>query len=193
MKIVPMGSVAVARLRYYFEFLGHVILIAPQLFYRGLPNEKKGPLLERCYMVLSIVLLSADKRTLVKSSLGMLSRLANETRPEFAPVVNAMFQDKLIHLLPPMFFIVFKVVTGEIDDDSETKSILMQTATVMLDLSKNFHQLFLGVLRQVVMQMLSGPTSTPEICQQWTQRFAQCKDTFGFKTAITDFIQSVLR
>lgn len=60
-----MGAVAVARLRFYFEFLSHVIVVCPQLFYFGLPQQKP-PLLDRCFMVLSIVLLSADKKPLLK-------------------------------------------------------------------------------------------------------------------------------
>jgi hypothetical protein len=62
-----MGAVAVARLRFYFEFLGHVISVCPQLFYFGLPQQQKPALIDRCFMVLSIVLLSADKKALLKS------------------------------------------------------------------------------------------------------------------------------
>ena len=195
MKVVPMGSVAVARLRFYFEYLGTVIALAPQLFYRGIDNGgKTGPLLDRCLIVLSIVLLSADKRLLVKAALQLLTRLACEARPDFAPVVHAMFQDKLVHLMPPMFYIIYKIMTGDIDDDAESKStILKQTAMILNELNRNFRVLFVPALNQVVTQMLEGSNSGPEACQQWTHRFAQCSDAFGFQGAISEFISSVLR
>lgn len=110
-KVVPMGAVAVARLRFYFEFLGHVIAVCPQLFYFGLPQQQKPPLLDRCFMVLSIVLLSADKKPLLKAALNVFGKLATETRQQFQPVVAQALAEKLPSLFPPIFYIILKVRT----------------------------------------------------------------------------------
>ncbi len=209
-KVVPMGAVAVARLRFYFDFLGHVILLCPQLFYFGLPNQQKPPLLDRCFMVLSIVLLSADKKPLLKgflvfvfegqfffsvlkkffllfqAALTVFLRLANETRQQFQPVVANVLGEKLPSLLPPIFYIVLKIVNGDIEDDVDSKStILGLSAQVMLDTSRNFHPVFVNGIAGAMQQMLDRPPN-----QQWVQQFAECKDPLQFRQRIIEFIKS---
>jgi hypothetical protein len=192
-KVVPMGAVAVARLRFYFDFLSHVIAMCPQLFYFGLPQQppQQKILLDRCLMVLSIVLLSADKKPLLKSALNVFLKLATETRREFAPVVSKMLGEKLPSLLPPMFFIVLKISNGEIEDDSDSKStVLMQVSQVMLEISRNFRPMFLNGVGGAILGMLSGgPANAQEVTNMWVHRFGECKDTVAIRIAIIEFIK----
>ncbi len=194
-KVVPMGSVAVARLRFYFEFLGHIISVCPQLFYFGLPQQAQQqpqkPLLDRCVMVLSIVLLSADKKPLLKAALNVFMKLATETRREFVPVVSNMLADKLPSLFPPMFFIVMKIANQEIEDDADSKStILMQTAQVMLEVSRNYHQIFINGMTGAVRQMLTGSANAQDMGAKWVHLFAESKEPHTIKRHILDFIRS---
>ncbi len=197
-KVVPMGSVAVARLRFYFDFLSHVIAVCPQLFYFGLPQQQQPPqqpqqkiLLDRCFMVLSIVLLSADKKPLLKSALNVFLKLALETRREFAPVVSKMLGEKLPSLLPPMFYIVLKISNGEIEDDNDSKStVLMQVSQVMLEISRNFHPMFVNGVGGAMQLMLGGgQVNVQEVASKWVHRFAECKDTAAIRIAIIEFIK----
>ena len=142
-------------------------------------------------MVLSIVLLSADKKPLLKSALNVFLKLASETRREFVPVVSKMLGEKLPSLLPPMFYIVLKISNGEIEDDNDSKStVLMQVSQVMLEISRNFHPMFVNGVGGAMQQMLGGgQVNVPEVAGKWVHRFADCKDTLSIRIAIVEFIK----
>ena len=190
-KNVPMGAVAVSRLRYYFDFLGHIISVCPQLFYLGLPQTQKPQpaLIERFYMVLSIVLLSAEKKSVIKAALTVFNKLAAECRPQFAQVVANMFNDKLPHLLPPMLWIIVKINSGDVEDSDGKSNIVMLTANVMAGLSHNYSKIFANSISGVVRNMLQG-SSSPETAQRWIARFLGCNDAQSFKTCVKDFVNT---
>jgi hypothetical protein len=115
----------------------------------------------------------------------VFGKLANETRQQFGQVVAGVLGDKLPSLFPPIFYIILKIVNGDIDDDSDSKStILTQSAQVMLDTSRNFHPVFISGIAGAMQQMLDRPPN-----QQWVAQFAECKDLGKFRGLIIDFIR----
>lgn len=119
------------------------------------------------------------------AALQVFGKLANETRQQFQPVVAQMLGEKLPNLLPPLFYIILKIVNGDIEDDSDSKStIFSQAASVMLETSRNFHQVFQHGITGAMQQMLDRPPN-----QQWVQNFAECKELSQIKHRIAEFIK----
>jgi hypothetical protein len=89
-------------------------------------------------------------------------------------------------LLPPLFWIIVKVLNNEIDDSDQKSSILATTSVLMFDLNKNFRQQFAMSITQVVNSMLEGNAS---LTARWASRFVDhCQSAEDFRASVLDFL-----